>query len=195
MLLRFAFFLFLLAHSIFSHAESGTYRNLLIGVDPITGKITGAFHEERVPPIGPSFSCIFAISGNIKEPTINVGFPGDKEKSRGEIRFEKLQGRSHVFIRLDEQQPGCAQTTPLEFLQGVLLELSRAKPWQAAMVVTAKKTYFHKEANVTSKTKSYVVYADCVGVLEIRGSWAKIEYENGRQSTIGWVPLRDLGAI
>jgi hypothetical protein len=194
MLLRITLCLVLLTHGTSIYAEAGTYKNLLIGIDPVTGVMTGAFHEERTPPVGPSFSCIFAIKGNIRKSAIKVGFPGDKETTQGEIRFEK-KGTNKVFIRLDEQQPGCAQATPLDFMQGTYLELSHSKSWHAVMIVTAKKTYFHNSPDRNSRRTSYILYADCVGLLEKTENWAKVEYENGNRSTIGWVQLKDLGMI
>lgn len=176
-------------------ANSGIYKNLLIGIDTQTGVITGAYHDERSPTISPSFSCIFALKGNKKERIINVGFPGEKKLALGEIKFQEMLGKKVVFLKLDEQQPGCLQTTSFNFLQGDTLELTKSKPWISVMIVVAKKATFYNAPNTRKKRRDYVVYSDCVGILEIVNDWVKVEYVSENRSLIGWLRLKDLGNI
>jgi hypothetical protein len=187
-------FLWLVLSAAYAWAEGGIYENLMIGIDPATGIITGAYHEERNPPGGPSFSCIFALKGNVHDSSIKAGFPGEKDVTYGRLIF-KNTAKNTVLIKLDDGQSGCAQTTPADFKNGELLALSYTKPWRAVMIVTAKKAYFHDSASQVSRRRSYVVYSDSVGVLEVQGNWAKVEYVNENTSTTGWMQLRDLETL
>jgi hypothetical protein len=165
-------------------AQSGIYQNLLIGVDGRTGVMTGAYSETRNPPDGPSFSCIFAIRGRLHKGAITAGFPGLAGISGGVLNFGQEASVKTAFLKLEEQQLGCMQASPMDFLGGEKLDMSQAKSWQAVLIVTAKRAYFHNSPNSQDRRRSYLVYGDCVGVIEIRENWAKVEYIRGNGSTI-----------
>ncbi|TFV95237.1 hypothetical protein E4K72_18005 [Oxalobacteraceae bacterium OM1] len=184
-----------LSASACASAQSGIYESLLIGVDHRTGAITAAYHEVSGGNGGPLFSCIFGLKGKVNDSIFTVGFPGQPERSTGVVRFSEHEAKHTVFIRLKDSQPGCTQATPVDFLGGDHFEQSQKKNWHAVSIVVKQRTYFHDAPDAKRRRKSYLVYGDCVGILEIRGEWKKVEFLSGNRAVIGWVNGPDVQSI
>ncbi|GKX63897.1 Uncharacterised protein [Pragia fontium] len=57
-----------------------------------------------------------------------------------------------------------------------------------------KKTFLYKEPEVSTKTKSYLIMADVVKVIDVNSGWVHLNYHNVNKGIVidGWVEQKDI---
>lgn len=161
--------------------QAGVYDTLTLGVDPGTGVVTGALHDETGAG---QFSCVFALAGTPKDgvAALSTQMPGEDAPIRGTLTVAE----GAVTLHLDAEHGGCWNVQHFAD-EPVKLTLAQARPYVGARLVAAKRAWLH--ATPTSARHGYLVDGDVVGVLAVDGAWTQVEYQG---ATTGWVETKDL---
>jgi hypothetical protein len=173
---------------------SGDYDGMLIGFNSATRIVTGYFDEYIGGKPGPTFSCIFYLTGkfNGSSARISTYFPdapaGDLIK--GEL---VLETRLKFKVRLPEEHGGCEQVghfadddRPAEFT------LRTRHPWNSIAVVKSAKAHFFDAPASGTHRKAYVVKGDGVGVRASQPGWLQVDYVDGQKVVSGWIRQSDV---
>jgi hypothetical protein len=172
---------------------SGAYDNtLLIGVDPVSGAVSGYFDMTQGGQ--PSFSCIFYLKGRLAGGTAKVAtfFPDDP---KGDLIAGSLtsQGAGKVRVALPAEHGGCANVWQFaDASQPADFALQKAQPWMSVRVVKAEKAYFYAAPGAAAHGKAYIVKGDGVGVRAVQPGWAQADFVGGTRTSSGWLRESDL---
>ncbi|MCS6873608.1 MAG: hypothetical protein RML33_01865 [Acidobacteriota bacterium] len=175
---------------------SGIFEALTIGINDriITGYYEN-YRGELIEGGAPQFSCAFYLEGELKDDKyeIKVVYPDIDYKIEGFIEFTRFEDKPAVFMKLNEDPPGCANVEPKSFVEGVFLTANQKGTWREIRLVRKDKTFFYKNPDSRARTKTYVIKHDPVRLFEIKDGWTKVEVETRKGKKIdGWVRLEDL---
>ncbi len=166
------------------------FENLVLSIE--NSQVKGYYYSSRGWP-ELKFTCLFLIKGKLKNDKryeITAFWVFDDTKINGEIDFAD----NAVWIKLDEDPPGCGNVEPFSFTEGVTFEETEKGDWLGVGVVIKEKTYLYKFPKQRSKTKKYLIQNNLVHVLDMRNEWIKVEFR-GEKPTRGWLRKGDLFVI
>jgi hypothetical protein len=180
--------------SVAAPIQSGAYDNtLLIGVDPVSGQVSGYFDMTQGDQ--PSFSCIFYLRGRLAGGTARVDtfFPNDR---KGDLIAGALtaRGAGKVRLALPSEHGGCGNVWQFaDKDQPADFALQKAAPWVAVRVVKAAKAYFYA-APGAAPGRGYLVKDDGVGVRAAQPGWVQADFVGEKRTSSGWLREADLYA-
>ncbi len=178
---------------------SGEYGALLLGVGA-SGELTGYYDNSTGAG---QYSCAFYIRGKLQNGVaeITTWFPSDKEIIRGRLKFVEEDDKPGVNVKLAELPGGCANVdAELDDENGSTHLLNELGEWQAVLVVSAAKAFFHHSPNRAARQKAFIVEYDQVRVFKNQTGWIEAEFENPcvdrdcnqSKRTRGWLREADL---
>jgi len=182
--------------------NTGIYdEGLIIVFDPIDSVISGYYENYsgwNESSSSPKFSCTFYFSGKVgSELGINIkswypGNPDVKSIINGDLKLS--DDLKSLSIRLESEHGGCWNVQHFADGEFVPFYFTKNTKWKDIRVVKSEKTYFHKEANDSSKRKAYVISGDVLKVVKVQNEWLLVEYKNNisDKGTSGWVKAGDL---
>lgn len=81
---------------------------------------------------------------------------------------------------------------PKAELEKTKLSILAPAKWIEIRMAAEKRVYFHKNANLESKTRIYITKGDVISVMEYKGEWANVVYIGETKTTSGWVKSSQL---
>jgi len=174
---------------------SGIYQNLILGVDPARGTVTGYYREVLRPPNLPYLECSFYLFGKKQGANyaVQAWSPQDKKpkETAGELSFFSTDNQHpSVLLRLDKVDRDCTALQPkLAKGQGAFFDFEKGGAWTEVRMVAHSKSSYYQAPDPSSATRDSAKRGTVLTVLEWRSDLARVQED---QKPKGWIREGDL---
>lgn len=174
---------------------SGIYQNMILGVDPAQGVVTGYYREVFEPPNRPYLECSFYFFGKKKGANyaVQAWSPQNKKpkETAGELTFFSANNQNpSVLLRLDKVNRDCTALQPnLAKGQGAFFDFEKSGAWTEVRMVAHSKSSYYQAPELSSPTRDSAKRGTLLTMMERRSDWAQVQED---QKPKGWIRESDL---
>jgi len=175
-------------------SASGIYQQLILGIDPANGAVTGYYSEIDEPPNRPRSECSFFLSGKSQGDhyAIQAWQPGKAKSGAtgGELQiFSGGKDGSSVRLKLDKLSRDCTALNPkLGKAEGALLDKNKDGAWTEVRMVGNSKSSYYQSPDIASPERGSARKGSVLTVTGRQRDWAQVQ---ANQKPRGWVQESD----
>jgi hypothetical protein len=95
---------------------------------------------------------------------------------------------------LEQEPPGGMACIGINEGSGEKVTFLRPKEWKGLKMVRSRKAFFYTEPDGKTKRKAFVKMYDVVGILDAKGAWVEVEFDDCTSEpkiTTGWIKSGD----